>query len=102
MTLCGSLPESANCDKLEKQVIQLRNFRTINDQLLLNAYLASLGNGVQEMRNDVDEAIQQRLSEQQADLSTMQYKQAWSTALLSSVSLLLLLRGSVTRKHTSA
>ncbi|AYA63933.1 sensor histidine kinase [Alteromonas sp. RKMC-009] len=92
--LCGIVPASENCGLLKKQIEQLRNFRTINDQLLLNAYLASLSNGVTAIRKDVDKAIQTRLAVQQEDMTDMQAKQAWSTALLVSVSLLLILLGS--------
>ncbi|MBU2977407.1 HAMP domain-containing histidine kinase [Alteromonas sp. C1M14] len=92
--LCSKLSASENCELLEKQIEQLRNFRTINDKLLLNAYLASLSNGVQAMRTDVESAIQSRLSEQQEDMASMQAKQAWSTAILVSISLLLILLGS--------
>ena len=92
--LCGIVPVSENCGLLKKQIEQLRNFRTINDQLLLNAYLASLSNGVTAIRKDVDKAIQTRLAVQQEDMTDMQAKQAWSTALLVSVSLLLILLGS--------
>ena len=92
--LCGIVTASENCGLLKKQIEQLRNFRTINDQLLLNAYLASLSNGVTAIRKDVDKAIQTRLAVQQEDMTDMQAKQAWSTALLVSVSLLLILLGS--------
>ena len=80
--LCDIIDNSENCQQLVKQIEQLRNFRTINDQLLLNAYLASLSNGVIAM------AIQRE------DMTSMQAKQAWSTAMLVSVSLLLILLGS--------
>lgn len=92
--LCSTLSVSENCELLEKQIEQLRNFRTINDKLLLNAYLASLSNAVQAMRSDVENAIQGRLGEQQDDMASMQAKQAWSTAILVSISLLLILLGS--------
>ncbi|MEG3767164.1 HAMP domain-containing sensor histidine kinase [Alteromonas sp. 14N.309.X.WAT.G.H12] len=92
--LCSTLSVSENCELLEKQIEQLRNFRTINDKLLLNAYLASLSNAVQAMRSDVENAIQARLGEQQDDMASMQAKQAWSTAILVSISLLLILLGS--------
>ena len=92
--LCALIDNTENCDQLIKQIEQLRNFRTINDQLLLNAYLASLSNGVVAMRKDVDQAIQTRLAVQQEDMTDMQAKQAWSTAMLVSISLLLILLGS--------
>jgi len=92
--LCDIIDNSENCQQLVKQIEQLRNFRTINDQLLLNAYLASLSNGVIAMRKDVDASIQARLAIQREDMTSMQAKQAWSTAMLVSVSLLLILLGS--------
>ncbi|QJR79830.1 HAMP domain-containing histidine kinase [Alteromonas pelagimontana] len=92
--LCSTIAGSETCSLLDKQIAQLKNFRSIQDQLLLNAYLASLGSGVSAMRGDVEKAIQQRLAIQQDDLNAMQAKQAWSTAMLVSVSLLLILLGS--------
>jgi len=92
--LCDTLPDSATCDTIKKDITQLKTFRNIDDTLLLNAYLNSLSNNVALMRKDVDIAIQQRLEVQKEDLNAMQAKQAWSTAMLVSVSLLLILLGS--------
>nr|WP_252736104.1 HAMP domain-containing sensor histidine kinase [Aestuariibacter sp. A3R04] len=92
--LCEALAQSEYCQTLDKQIEQLRNFRTIRDKLLLNAYLASLSTAMQGVRSDVDKAIQARLTQQQENMSSMQAKQAWSTALLVSVSLLLILLAS--------
>lgn len=92
--LCDVLEHTPGCKRLAELITQLQEYRTINDQLLLNAYLASVGNSVDDMRGDVDEAIQLRLAIQQDDLASMQAKQAWSTALLVSVSLLLILLAS--------
>ncbi|QCZ94075.1 sensor histidine kinase [Salinimonas iocasae] len=92
--ICETLPQSSTCSTLKKDITQLKTFRNIDDTMLLSAYLNSLSNNVSAMRQDVDTAIQQRLAIQQEDLNAMQAKQAWSTAMLVSVSLLLILLGS--------
>ena len=93
-SICDALPQTSTCDTLKKDITQLKTFRNIDDTLLLNAYLNALGNSVTAMRSDVESAIQQRLQIQREDLNAMQAKQAWSTAMLVSVSLLLILLGS--------
>jgi len=92
--LCNSLPASNTCDTIKKDITQLKTFRNIDDTRVLNAYLGAMNNHVSLMRKDVDTAIQQRLEVQKNDLNAMQAKQAWSTAMLVSVSLLLILLGS--------
>ncbi|MCW8107824.1 HAMP domain-containing histidine kinase [Alteromonas ponticola] len=93
-SLCKALEDSQTCIRLDNHISQLKAFRRIDDQFLMNTYLASLNSSVASMRGDVDLAIQQRLAIQKEDLNTMQAKQAWSTAMLVSVSLLLILLGS--------
>ena len=92
--LCQALSVPATCSRLSEQLIQLAEYRVIEDQLLLNAYLASVGDSVDQLRDDVEAAITERVKVQQDDLNAMQAKQAWSTAMLVSVSLLLILMGS--------
>ncbi|GFD79140.1 two-component sensor histidine kinase [Tenacibaculum sp. KUL118] len=92
--LCQALSVPATCSRLSGQLNQLAEYRTIEDQLLLNAYLASIGDSVEQLRDDVEAVINQRVQVQQDDLNAMQAKQAWSTAMLVSVSLLLILLGS--------
>ena len=92
--LCQALSVPATCSRLSEQLNQLAEYRAIEDQLLLNAYLASVGDSVEQLRDDVESAITERVKVQQDDLNAMQAKQAWSTAMLVSVSLLLILLGS--------
>lgn len=92
--LCQALEASPTCQRLSDQLEQLASYRTIEDQLLLNAYLADVSSSVSLLRKDVDIALSERLSIQQDDLNAMQAKQAWSSAMLVSVSLLLILLGS--------
>lgn len=92
--LCDALSQTPTCGKLEEQLGRLREFRQIEDQLLLNAYLAAANESVNGLRDDVEAAIGERLALQKDDLNAMQAKQAWSTAMLVSVSLLLILLGS--------
>ncbi|WP_229804968.1 sensor histidine kinase [Alteromonas halophila] len=92
--LCASLDSPPECVQLNEHVEQLSDFRQVEDELLLNAYLASVSRSVSSFRDEVDEAIQLRLEVQQQDLAAMQAKQAWSTAMLVSISLLLILLGS--------
>ena len=92
--LCQALSVPSSCTRLSEQLNQLAEYRAIEDQLLLNAYLASVGDSVDQLRDDVDAAISERVKVQQDDLNAMQAKQAWSTAMLVSVSLLLILMGS--------
>ena len=92
--LCQALSVPTTCTRLSEQLNQLAEYRAIEDQLLLNAYLASVGDSVDQLRDDVEAAINERVKVQQDDLNAMQAKQAWSTAMLVSVSLLLILMGS--------
>ncbi len=92
--LCQALLVPTTCQRLSEQLSQLADYRTIEDQLLLNAYLASIASSVDLLREDVERSINQRVQLQQDDLNAMQAKQAWSTAMLVSVSLLLILLGS--------
>ena len=92
--LCQALSVPTTCSRLSGQLNQLADYRTIEDQLLLNAYLASIGDSVEQLRDDVEAVINERVQVQQDDLNAMQAKQAWSTAMLVSVSLLLILLGS--------
>ena len=92
--LCQALSIPTTCSRLSEQLSQLAEYRTIEDQLLLNAYLAAVGDSVELLRDDVEATINERVKLQQDDLNAMQAKQAWSTAMLVSVSLLLILLGS--------
>ena len=92
--LCQALEMPTACQRLSEQLEQLADYRTIEDQLLLNAYLAGVSASVSQLREDVDFVLSERLSLQQDDLNAMQAKQAWFSAMLVSVSLLLILLGS--------
>ncbi|BFT30888.1 two component system sensor histidine kinase QseE/GlrK [Alteromonas sp. D210916BOD_24] len=92
--LCQALSVPAICTRLSEQLSQLAEYRNIEDQLLLNAYLATVTDSVDQLRDEVESAINERVKLQQDDLNAMQAKQAWSTAMLVSVSLLLILLGS--------
>ncbi|MEW9798086.1 sensor histidine kinase [Alteromonas sp. CYL-A6] len=92
--LCDAVDADSVCQQINNQLDTLSAFRNLEDSLLLNAYLATLNRLQSGLRADVDRAIQRRLDEQKDDLAAMQAKQAWSTALLVTVSLLLILLGS--------
>ena len=92
--LCQALSVPVTCSRLSEQLNQLAEYRSIEDQLLLNAYLASVADSVEQLRDDVEAVITERVKVQQDDLNAMLAKQAWSTAMLVSVSLLLILLGS--------
>ena len=92
--LCQALSVPTTCTRLSEQLSQLAEYRSIEDQLLLNAYLATVSDSVDQLRDEVEGVITERVKLQQDDLNAMQAKQAWSTAMLVSVSLLLILLGS--------
>lgn len=92
--LCQALAVPSSCNRLSEQLTQLAEYRDIEDELLLSAYLAAVQSSVTQLRDDVESTINQRVQLQQDDLNAMQAKQAWSTAMLVSVSLLLILAGS--------
>lgn len=92
--LCQGLGDGEICSFLTTQIDQLAGYRDIEDQLLLNAYLATIKDSVTQLRREVETVISERVQLQQNDLNAMQAKQAWSTAMLVSVSLLLILLGS--------
>jgi len=69
--LCQALSVPTTCTRLSEQLNQLAEYRAIEDQLLLNAYLASVGDSVDQLRDDVEAAITERVKVQQDDLNAM-------------------------------
>ena len=58
--LCQGLGTGEVCSFLTTQIDQLADYRNIEDQLLLNAYLATIKDSVKQLRADVERVITER------------------------------------------
>ncbi len=88
---CQQLTDSDACGKLHRTLIQLGNYPSMTDKLVLDAHLASFTQAINALSDDVTATVNQRVAEQQSFMSALQQKQAWSTAALTLVSLVLIL-----------
>jgi two-component system sensor histidine kinase GlrK len=88
---CQKLKSSDACGQLHRQLIQLGNYTSMTDKIVLDAHLASFRVAVDTLSDDVRDVVSQRVSMQQDYLSKMQQKQAWSTAILTLLSLTLII-----------
>lgn len=86
---CLQLVTSEACGSLTKQVAQLGNHSQMNDRLVLDAHLSRFKRSLNKLNLDVDKMLSERVNNQQNYMSGLQQKQAWSTAVLTAVSLVL-------------
>jgi two-component system sensor histidine kinase GlrK len=89
--LCMSEIKSNACGRLVEQLAQLGNYSQMSDKAVVDAQLDSFKNALESLRQDVDTQIDQAVIEQQMSMSYMQKRQAWLTAVLTFVSLALIL-----------
>lgn len=93
-SLCAILNSRNLCTRLILRVQRLQTFREINDELLLDAQLAEFRAIVNELRVVVGSRINQRIAEQQKTMLSLKQNQAWSTAILALLSLIMIIYGS--------
>jgi len=91
---CLEIIKSDACGQLHKNVVQLSDYASMSDKIVLDAHLSSFKSSLSSMREDVNQNVRDRVSQQQNFMSSMQQKQAWSTAVLTILSLILIAFGS--------
>lgn len=92
--LCEILNSDIACERLAQRVESLQSFRDINDDLLLDAQLGEFRTIVDDLRLVVGSTINQRIAEQQKTMLSLKQNQAWSTAVLALLSLIMIIYGS--------
>ncbi|MBT0587552.1 HAMP domain-containing sensor histidine kinase [Alteromonas oceanisediminis] len=90
-SLCTTLAAQPPCGRLARRVERLSNYADINDELLLDAQLAEFRSYVNQLRASVSATVTDRISVQQNTVLSLKQDQAWSTAMLAIVSLLLII-----------
>lgn len=92
--ICDVEKRINGCVRLQQTVANLRGFRSFEHSDMLPNQLTLLRQQLADIDVSVDDAIAARLVTQQADVSAMQVRQTWLSALLVSISLALILLGS--------
>ncbi|WP_158769382.1 sensor histidine kinase KdpD [Paraglaciecola sp. L1A13] len=92
--LCFKLDYSQECSVLTERLAWFRSYDRLSDQLLLDAQLAEFRRALTELGQSVDSLLDDRIKKRQAYVGSVQQTQAWLTALLVSISLLLIMFGS--------
>ena len=88
--VCQLIQYSSACNTLNERVQFFDQYADVSDQMLLDAQLAEFRQGLAGLSMQVDRLLDQRIIQQQAYVVGVQQTQAWSTAVLVSVSLLLI------------
>lgn len=88
---CIELEPPAVCDAVAKRLTWFQENTDISDQLLLDAQLAEFRRSLSELHEQVDDLLDGRILQQQAYVNSVQQSQAWSTAILVTISLLLII-----------
>lgn len=92
--LCEILDSDPECARLAQRIASLQNFREINDDLLLDAQLGEFRSIVSDLLIVVGSTINQRIAKQQKTMLSLKQNQAWSTAALALLSLIMIIYGS--------
>ena len=92
--ICDVEKRVNGCVQLRQTVTTLRGFRAFDNPDMLANQLTLMRQQLADIDVSVDDAIAERLVVQQQDVSAMQVRQTWLSALLVSVSLALILLGS--------
>lgn len=92
--LCEAPVTVEGCQSVAPVITSLSGFTAFTSETELTPGLAALRQALIDVHDSVDEAIEARLSLQRQDVSDMQARQSWLSALLVSVSLGLILLGS--------
>lgn len=92
--LCSKLEPSKDCRVLKERLAWFTRYDRLSDQLLLDAQLAEFRRSLSDLGNRVDTLLDMRIKKRQSYITSVQQTQAWLTALLVSISLLLIMFGS--------
>ncbi len=93
-SLCVQLENSQECHVLSERLTWFQSYDRLSDQLLLDAQLAEFRRALTELGQSVDSLLDDRIKKRQGYVSSVQQTQAWLTALLVSISLMLIIFGS--------
>lgn len=91
VNVCAELPSEYVCSTLQKRIAWFENNGQIEDKLLLDAQLAEFRRSIEDLQKQVDSLLDERIKQQQDYVNSVQQTQAWSTALLVTFSLLLII-----------
>lgn len=92
--LCDPGLNLRQCARVAKDAESMQNYQQyIGSETKLDTDLNLLGQHLSELKNSVGDAIAQRIVVQQRDVSNMQARQSWFSALLVSISFALILMG---------
>lgn len=90
-SVCAELDNKAVCEALEKRISWFLRNTEITDQLLLDAQLAEFRRSLGELHEQIDTLLDERIEQQQDYVNSVQQTQAWSTGILVTISLLLII-----------
>ena len=93
LNVCEQLPNYRNCANILVHVHKIQTTTQSPTTDLLEAGLETLSRDISELRKQVSTHINQRINEQQLTMQTLKQKQAWSTAGLALLSLMLIVIG---------
>ncbi|MFQ3236370.1 MAG: two-component system sensor histidine kinase GlrK [Paraglaciecola sp.] len=93
-SLCNQLETSMQCRVLRERLVWFRHYDRLGDPLLLDAQLAEFRRSLDDLGEGVDNLLDMRIKKRQSYVTSVQQTQAWLTALLVSISLLLIMIGS--------
>ncbi|MGB3724396.1 MAG: HAMP domain-containing sensor histidine kinase [Glaciecola sp.] len=85
--MCDQFDNNDECQTLSLTLSQLSEYPIIDDNLVLDAQLASLRQSQTVLRRQVQQIINQRISSQQNYVDDIQIRQRWSTFVLVLLSL---------------
>jgi two-component system sensor histidine kinase GlrK len=89
--VCDELPEQFVCNALQNRIIWFQTNGEVDDQLLLDAQLAEFRGSIAELHQQVDVLLDSRIEQQKEYVNSVQQTQTWSTGLLVTFSLILIL-----------
>lgn len=90
-SICTELNNDFVCSSLTKRIEWFKLNPEVSDSLLLDAQLASFRRSVIELHQEVDKLLDERIQKQKDYVNTVQQRQAWSTGILVTISLLLII-----------
>lgn len=88
---CAEIQQGVVCASLLKRLDWFQTHQLVEDPLLLDAQLAEFRRSLTDLRVEVDDLLDARIQSQQAYVNQVQQSQAWSTAVLVTISLLLII-----------
>lgn len=88
--ICVELNPSSVCLALDKRIDWFGQVNQVDDDLLLDAQLAEFRLSLTELRSQVDSLLDSRIQQQKQYVQSVQQTQAWSTAILVTISLILI------------